>query len=43
MIAFSFGTMLGDVFFHMLPEILGTHSHHKHDHNHDDHHHHDHD
>ncbi|CAD8160253.1 unnamed protein product [Paramecium octaurelia] len=27
MIAFSFGTMLGDVFFHMLPEILGTHSH----------------
>lgn len=37
MIAFSFGTMLGDVFFHMLPQIQGTHVH-----NHDSHDHHDH-
>ena len=36
MIAFSFGTMLGDVFFHMLPQILGYHNHHEHDHH--DHH-----
>ena len=38
LLLFACGGLLGDVFIHILPELLGMHNHDKHDHQHHDHH-----
>ena len=42
LLSFALGGLLGDVFFHTIPHMGGSHDHHGHDHHGHDHHDHDH-
>jgi zinc transporter ZupT len=42
LLSFALGGLLGDVFFHTIPHMGGSHDHHGHDHHGHDHHGHDH-